>query len=196
MTGECRKLRIGQDICKSVRTHTEEWLFDTGATVYITPCKHLLLNTSNCYREIRVANGKYVWSYMVGDILLQSECRNCLVLRGVLYSPAFNKNIISAPQLMKNQDYIIIMKDNYVELRYKGTTLKMHMKTSENLYIFIGKRQLEYAIKYLQLSTTEHNSRVSHNNIHKNAFYTPNAHNLPYPPTTFAENDRTPGLKY
>ena len=62
----------------------------------------------------------------------------------------FNKNIISAPQLMKNQDYIIIMKDNYVELWYKGTSLKMHMKTLENLYIFIGKRQPEYVIKYLQ----------------------------------------------
>ena len=106
------KRKISQDICKSVRTNTEEWLFDTGATVHITPCKHLLFNTSNCYREIKVANGKYVRSYLVGDILLRSECGNFLVLRGVLYSPAFNKNIISAPQLMKTQDYIIIMKDN------------------------------------------------------------------------------------
>jgi hypothetical protein len=135
-TKECRKCRISQDICKSGRTHTEEWLFDTSATVHITPCKHLLFNTSNCYREIRVANGKYVRSYMVGDILLRSECRNFLVLRGVLYSPASNKTIIGAPQLMKNQDYIIIMKDNYMELRYKGTSLKMHMKTLENLYIY------------------------------------------------------------
>jgi hypothetical protein len=121
-TTERSKRKIRQDICKSVRTHTEEWLLDTGATVHITPCKHLLFNTSNCYREIRVANGKYIRLYMVRDILLRSECGNFLVLRGVLYSPAFNKNIISAPQLMKNQDYIIIMKDNYVELRYKGTS--------------------------------------------------------------------------
>jgi hypothetical protein len=47
-TKECRKRRISQDICKSVRTHTEEWLFDTGATVHLTPCKHLVFNTSNC----------------------------------------------------------------------------------------------------------------------------------------------------
>jgi hypothetical protein len=50
-TAECCKRKISQDICKSVRTNTEEWLFDTGATVHITPCKHLLFNTSNCYRE-------------------------------------------------------------------------------------------------------------------------------------------------
>jgi hypothetical protein len=114
-TVECHKRKICHGICKSVRTHTEEWLFDTGATVHITPCKHLLFNTSNCYREIKVTNGKYVQLYLVGDILLWSECGSYLVLQGVLYSLAFNKNIIRAPQLMKNQDYII--KDNYVELR-------------------------------------------------------------------------------
>jgi hypothetical protein len=88
-----RRKRKSQDICKSVRTNTEEWLFDTGATVHITPCKHLLFNTSNCYREIKVANGKYVRSYLVGDILLRSECGNFLVLRGVLYSPASTKTL-------------------------------------------------------------------------------------------------------
>jgi hypothetical protein len=79
---KCRKLKISQDICKSACTNTEEWLFDTGASIHITPCKHLLFNTSNCYREIKVANGKYVWSYLAGDILLRSECRNYLVLQG------------------------------------------------------------------------------------------------------------------
>jgi hypothetical protein len=196
MTEECSKRKISQDICKSVCTHTEEWLFDTGATVHITPCKRLLFHTSNCYREIKVANGKYVRSYQVGDILLRSECGNFLVLQGVLCSPAFNKNIISAPQWIKNQDYIIIIKDNYVELRYKGTNMKNNMKPLENLYIFIGKQQSEYALKHLQLSTTEHNSRVSHNDIHKNTFYTPNVHNLLSLPSTITENNRTSGLKY
>jgi hypothetical protein len=60
MTEENCKHKISQDICMSVRTHTEEWLFDTGASVHITPCKHLLFNTSNCCREIKVVNGKYV----------------------------------------------------------------------------------------------------------------------------------------
>jgi hypothetical protein len=97
---------------------------------------------------------------------------------------------------MKNQNFIIIMKDNYVELRYKGTSLRVHMKTLEYVYIFIGNRQPEYALKYLQLSTTENNSRVSHNKLHKNKFYTPNVHNLLYLPLSITENDRTSGLKY
>jgi hypothetical protein len=98
--------------------------------------------------------------------------------------------------LMKNQNYIIIMKGNYVELRYKGTGLILRMKTSENLYIFFGKRQPEYALKYLQLRSTENNSRVLHNNLHKNTFYTSNVHNLPYLASSIAENGRTYGLKY
>jgi hypothetical protein len=81
-------------------------------------------------------NGKYVHAYLVGDILLWSECRNFLVYKESYTVCHSIENIISAPQLMKNQDNI---KDNYVELWYKGTGLKMRMKTSENLYIFIGK---------------------------------------------------------
>jgi hypothetical protein len=69
-TEECRKHRMSQDICKSLRTYTEEWLFDTGATVHITYCKRLLLNTSNCFKEIKAANSKYVHAYLVGDVLL------------------------------------------------------------------------------------------------------------------------------
>jgi hypothetical protein len=94
------KRKKNQDICKSVCMHNKEWLFDTGATVHITPNKPLLSNTSICCREIKVANSRHVWACQVGDVLLGSECGNYLYLQGVLYSPAFNQNIISAPQLM------------------------------------------------------------------------------------------------
>jgi hypothetical protein len=134
-----RKRKKSQDSCKSERTLNEEWLFDTGATVHVTPNKHLLYNTSICCREIEVANGIHVWARLVGDLLLKGECGNYLYLQGVLFSPAFNKNIISASQLMQSQDYTIIMKNNYVQMRYKGTGLKMNLKTTENLYIFIGQ---------------------------------------------------------
>jgi hypothetical protein len=129
---KCSILRKkSQDICKSVRTRNEEWLFDTGATVHVTPNKHFLFNTSICCREIKLANGRHVWAHQVGDVLLRSECSNYLYLQGVLYSPAFNKNIISAPQHMQSQDYTIFMKTNCVEMQYKDTGLKtkLNMKT-------------------------------------------------------------------
>jgi hypothetical protein len=123
-----------QDICKSACTTTEEWLFDTGATVHVTPFEYFLFNTSICYGEIKVANGRHVSANLVGDLLLKSECGK----QSVLYSPLFNKNIISAPQLMRSKDYTIITKDNYVEMQYYGTGLTIEMKPMENLYIFVG----------------------------------------------------------
>jgi hypothetical protein len=53
----------------------------------------------------------------------------------------------------------------------------------ENLYIFIGQRQPEPALKYLALRTMN-NSRILHNTIRKNPWYIQNAHNLPYLPSS------------
>jgi hypothetical protein len=64
-----------------------------------------------------VANGTHVRVNLVGDLLRNCECGNYLYLQGVLFSQSFNKNIISAPQLMQSKDYTIIMKDNYVEMQ-------------------------------------------------------------------------------
>jgi hypothetical protein len=96
-TANLRERKKCQHICNSVRTTTKEWFFDTGATLLVTPYKYLLFNTSICYREIKVANGRHVQVNLVGDLLLKSECGNYLYLQGVLYSPLFNKNIISTP---------------------------------------------------------------------------------------------------
>jgi hypothetical protein len=52
---------------------------------------------------------------------------------------------------MRSQDYTIIMKNDYVQMQYKGTGLKMQLKTTENLYLFIGRRQPEHALKYVAL---------------------------------------------
>jgi autotransporter translocation and assembly factor TamB len=149
-----------------VRTLNKGWLFDTWATVHVTPNKHLPFNTSICCREIKVANGRHVRARLAGDLLLKSECGNYLYLQGVLFSPTFNKNIISAPQLMRSQDYTIIMKNDYVQMRYRGTGIKMNLKTMENLYIFIGWRHPEHALKYLA-SRTMNNSRVLYKTIRK-----------------------------
>jgi hypothetical protein len=68
---------------------------------------------------------------------------------------------------------MIIMKNDYVQIHYRGTGLKMNLKTMENLYIFIGWRQPEHALKYLALRTMN-NSRVLHKTIRKNSCYMKN----------------------
>jgi hypothetical protein len=66
-----------------------------------------------------------------------------------------------------------IMKNDYVQIVYRGTGLKMNINTTENLYIFIGRRQPEHALKYLALRTMS-NSRVLHKTIRKNSCYMEN----------------------
>jgi hypothetical protein len=58
----------------------------------------------------------------------------------------------------------------------------LKMKPMENFYIFIGWRQLEYALKYLELSTTKNNSRVLHKNICRNTTFMNNNKTLPVLP--------------
>jgi predicted permease len=77
---------------------------------------------------------------LIGDVLLKSTCGSHLMLKGILYSPKFNENIVSAPQLFKSHDYIITMKKSYVMVQYKSTVLKMIYRASANLYFFKGVR--------------------------------------------------------
>jgi hypothetical protein len=84
-----RENEKGLDYSKSVSC--EEWLFDSGASVLVTPNKNLLLNARPVNRNIRVG----VVATMTGDVLLKSTCGSVL-----LYSSTFDKNIISASQLM------------------------------------------------------------------------------------------------
>jgi hypothetical protein len=110
----------------------------------------MLLNTSPCNRVNKVANGGQVVARLEGDVLLKSTCGSYLMLKGILY-PKFNKNIISAPQLLKSHDYMITMRKNYVMVQYKGTVLKMLYQASANLYFFNGVRLLAIVLKYLYL---------------------------------------------
>jgi hypothetical protein len=126
----------------------------------VTPNKHLLLNTYPCNRLIKVTNGGHVVASLIGDVPLKSTCGSYLMLKGIQYSPKFNKNIISAPQLLKSHDYIITMKKSYVMVQYKSTVLKMLYRASANLYFFKGVRLLESVLQYLYLNKENKKVRV------------------------------------
>jgi hypothetical protein len=109
-----RKYKKKSKNTKSV--HTEEWLLD----LRLTPNKHLLLNSKPCSIQIRVANGCYISASIVGEVLLKCKFSSFLLLHGILYSPTFNKNIISAPQFLRSKEYKITMSKNYVEIKHQG----------------------------------------------------------------------------
>jgi hypothetical protein len=155
-----RENKKGQDYSKSVSC--EEWLFDSGASVHVTPNKTLLLNARPVNRNIHVADGSLVVATMTGDVLLKITCGSVIDLKNITYSSTFDKNIISASQLMANGNYTITMKRNYIEVRYMGTYLMILRKPSANLYYLRGNRLTESSLKYLSLSDTK--SRVRNSN--------------------------------
>jgi hypothetical protein len=158
---------------KSVRT--EEWLFDSGASVHVTPNKHLLLNSKPCSIQIRVTNGCYVSASLVGNVLLKCKCDSLLLLCGILYYATFNKNIISVPQLLRSKEYKITMSKNYVEIKYQGKELNIMFKSTANLYALDAERQWAYALENPYLLTTENNSRVMHKNLYNTCFLSKNS---------------------
>jgi hypothetical protein len=135
-------------------------VIDSGATVHVTPNKYLLLNPTSCYRKISVADGTWVTASIMGDVLIRSICGSLLYLKGILYSPSFTKNIISAPQLIKNQEYRIIMQQNTAEVQYRNIRLQMHHKKQANLYFLKGERLHGNTKEYLELKNKNKNSRV------------------------------------
>jgi hypothetical protein len=90
------------------------------ASVHVALNKHLLWNSKPSSIQIRVANGHYISASLVGDILLMCKCGSLLLLRGILYSPTFNKNIISAPQIPQSKEYKTTVLKNSVKIKYQG----------------------------------------------------------------------------
>jgi hypothetical protein len=139
-----RKYKKKSEDSKSVRT---EDFFDLGASVHVKPNKHLLLNSRRCSIQIRVAKRHYVSASLVGDVLLKCKCGSLLLLCGTLYSPTFNKNIISAHQLLQSKEYKITMLKNYVEIKYQGKLLNVMFKSTANLYVLNTEHQGAYALE-------------------------------------------------
>jgi hypothetical protein len=137
----------------------------SGASVHVTPNKHLLLKSKPCSIQIRVANGLYVSASLVRDVLLKCKCGSLLVLRGIQYSPTFNKNIISASQLLRSKEYKNTIFKNYVEIKYQGKVLNIMFKSTANLDVLNAERQGANALENLYLNTTKSNSRVMHKNL-------------------------------
>jgi hypothetical protein len=60
---------------------SELWLFDTGASVHVTPFDKFLFNPQFKRLTVRVEEGTVVESHKQGDFLLQSNCERNYILR-------------------------------------------------------------------------------------------------------------------
>jgi hypothetical protein len=106
---------------------------------------HLMINEEEVHIQIIVGDGKEVMCTKHGDILLHNHGTNeMLLLKRVLYTPSFHKNIVSIGMLLHNSCYGIKMQGNAMILMKKGSTNVLCFKQTNNevLYYFEGTREL------------------------------------------------------
>jgi hypothetical protein len=120
-------------------THFETWLFDTGATVHVTPNDESLTDVIFKTQTVRVAEGSTVESHKFGNLILHSKCGGSMKLTGVLHVPRFRKHIISGSKLMLNKKYKVELTSENANLIYKKNTLTMKLDSTRNLWFLVGK---------------------------------------------------------
>ena len=118
------------DVTRNIAIGTykpESWLFDTGATVHVTPTDTFLTNVVYRAQTIKVAEGTKVHSPKYGDLTLKSVCEGIVRLLKVLYVPEFYKNIISGHKLLQNDTYKLIVCNQRARLINTSNNDKIDM---------------------------------------------------------------------
>ena len=110
------------EICTSAASH-ENWLADTGAMAHITMQDIAMVNVQPVNNGVVVGNGTEVTCIKHGDITLLMG-QKTLMLKDVLYTPNFHKNIISIG---------VLIHDSY-DLTISGST--MTFKKAQNELCF------------------------------------------------------------
>ena len=109
-------------ICASIEEN-ERWLADTGATSHITMCNKYMTNVKAVNVRVVVGDGKEVICKERGDVCVRNKVTNeTLLLKNVLYTPTFHKNIISIGTFVRDGKYELGMKHNKMTLTKAGKT--------------------------------------------------------------------------
>ena len=119
----------------------ESWLFDTGATVHVTPNDSLLFNLQVCNVNISVAQGTIVVAQKRGDIKIKGQGGTTLILTDVLHVPSFTTNIISGSRLVNKSGCVVKIQKNKAEIRNEaGGFIRMEYNPTGQLWFVRGTR--------------------------------------------------------
>ena len=134
---------VKADVCDSAQGQSEgeSWLFDTGATVHVTPNEFLLFNVQECAVKISVAQGTVVVARKQGDIKIKGSGGTTLILTDVLYVPTFTTNIISGSRLVNKSGCMVKIQKKNAEIRNdKGGFIRMEYNPKGQLWFIRGTR--------------------------------------------------------
>jgi hypothetical protein len=105
---------------KRTKTDSASWLLDSGATVHVTNDPNMLMQARPSKEYVRLGNGEEVKAELEGNVEMELDNVQGLVLESVLYVPNFVRNIVS---LMKVTNAGIT-----VELGTESVKFKMIIK--------------------------------------------------------------------
>ena len=87
---------LGNHFIFSLRSHSNSWILDTGATDHIYYSLDFFTTyTSISPIQVRLPNGSHTCASLAGSVCLFDD----LVLHSVLYLPSFSFNLISVTKL-------------------------------------------------------------------------------------------------
>jgi hypothetical protein len=138
--GICEKIvteKTLPKICTSAASH-ENWLADTGATAHITMQDVAMVNVQPVSIGVVVGDGTAVTCTKRGDITLLMG-KKTLTLKDVLYTPKFQKNIISIAVLIRD-GYDLSVSGSTMTIKKGQNQLCFNREPNGVLYYFKGCR--------------------------------------------------------
>jgi len=101
---------------RAVRSTTEEWMIDSGASVHVTNDKCALTNKKRASKQIKLGDGWITNISCTGDLLLHTNTNKILKLTGVCYIPGFDRNLMSVQALNNNGNSVYMPHNGSSEL--------------------------------------------------------------------------------
>ena len=126
----------GNHFIFSLRSHSNSWILDTGATDHICCSLNLFTTyTSISPIQVRLPNGSHTCSSLAGSVCLSDD----LVLHGVLYLPSFSFNLISVTKLTSSLHCQLVFTDCACEIQDLSSSKMIgYAKVEHGLYVLEG----------------------------------------------------------
>jgi hypothetical protein len=123
------------------KTESASWLLDSGATVHVTNDPSLLIKAKPSKEYVRVGNGEEVKAELVGDVEMELDNGQGLLLESVLYVPNFVRNIVS---LMKvtNAGITVELGTETVKFKMNNKTLTMKKAKGDEMWCIKPKTKI------------------------------------------------------
>jgi hypothetical protein len=133
------------------------WNADTGASSHMTPHRHWLRNYKPYHIEIKLADGKSIYSEGVGSVqfepMIDGKVGPAVEFTNVLHVPSLQNNLLSVLYLSMNRNFDIhIIKDTMFFNRDNKTLFEA--KVTSNISAFQGNTIPLEECAHLSSSTT------------------------------------------